>query len=780
MNPNVKRVVRQVENNRLRNARDRARRDEINQLQNVRNAARPGRMYSIARSNAIPDYNYLGEMNQICQHCGAKKFLEETHFLCCHNGKVVLPPLSPFNRALQDLFTGSYVDRNANVNFFKHIRNYNACLSFASFTANVVQPMNHGPPCFKICGQIFHRVGNLRPDQDIPPIYSQLYIYDPLAAINFRMQQRGNDLCLRDLMFQLQTIITEQSPFALAFKNMAEVEDEEIRQAAIEGRSASVVKMSLLEGGDRRRYNLPSHDEVAIVFVGEDGAPPTSREVVIYPRGQPLKIVSSMSANLDPMVYPLFFPRGDAGWHNQLVHNPERATLVRNHVTLSQFYNYRLSVRQFFCSLFYGKKLFQQYAVDAYVKIEGQRLAFIRNNQNKLRSEQYDALHEHVNNIANDRNVRPGRVVVLPSSYVGSPRALKENFEDAMAIIKKYGKPDLFITFTCNPKWREITENLYLGQTANDRTDLVTRVFKLKLNNLLNDIFKHGVLGKVLTHVQVIEFQKRGLPHAHILLHLANDDKLETAQDINNLICAEIPDPIVNRELYDIVKTCMVHGPCGILNPNSPCMKDGVCSKNYPKEFNANTVAVHNGYPRYRRRDDGLVINIKGNNVDNRWVVPYNPWLSKKYQAHINIEACMSVKAVKYLYKYIYKGHDCANVLINEQVNHDEVNTFLDCRYVSAPEALWRIFEYPISHMSHTVIRLKVHLPENQIVYFREGEEQVALDRAAQRDTHLTAWFKLNSENEGAHLYSYVDIHIALYLMINILNGRLDKEVEIR
>ncbi|XP_065684594.1 uncharacterized protein LOC136096905 [Hydra vulgaris] len=641
LNPNLERLVRRVENNHRRNERNRLNRDVVNCLQNERNrfnrdivnrrrnkrnAARPGRMYSIARSNAIPDCNYLGEMNQICQHCGAKKFLNETHFLCCHNGKVALPPLSPFTQALQDLFTGSYVGRNVNDNFLKHIRNYNACLSFASFKADVVQPMNHGPPCLKICGQIYHR---------------------------------------------------NASPFALAFKNMAEVEDEEIRQAALEGCSASVVKISLLEAGDRRRYSLPSHDEVAVVFVGEDGAPPTSREVIIYPRGRPLKIVSSMSASLDPMVYPLFFPRGDAGWHNQLVHNPERATLIRNHVTLSQFYNYRLSVWQFFCSLFYGKKLFQQYAVDAYVKIEGQRLAFIRNNQNKLRSEQYDALHEHVNNIANDRNIRPGRVVVLPSSYVGSPRALRENFEDAIAIIKKYGKPDLFITFTCNPKWSELTENLYPGQTANDKPDLVTQVFKLKLNNLLNDIFKHGVLGKVVTHVQVIEFQKRGLPHAHILLHLANDDKLETAQDINNLICAEIPDPIVNRELYDIIKTCTIHGPCGILNPNSPCMKDGVCSKNYSKEFSANAVAFHNGYPRYRRFDDGLVISIKGNNVDNRWVVPYNPWLSKKYQTHINVEACMSVKAVKYLYKYIYKGHDCANVLINEQVNHDELNCSL-------------------------------------------------------------------------------------------------------
>ena len=174
--------------------------------------------------------------------------------------------------------------------------------------------------------------------------------------------------------------------------------------------------MSLFEEQDRRRYNLPLHNEV--VFVGEDGAPPASREVVIYPRGHPLKTISSMSVNLDPMVYPLFFPRGDAGWHNQLVHNPERAALIRNHVALSQYYKYKLSVRQFFSSLFYGKKLFQQYAVGVYVKIEGQRLAFIRNNQNKLRSEQY-VLHEHVNNLGND-HVRPGRVVVLPSTYVGS------------------------------------------------------------------------------------------------------------------------------------------------------------------------------------------------------------------------------------------------------------------------------------------------------------------------------------------------------------------------
>ena len=90
LNPNEESLVRRVENNCLRNERNRLRRDEINNQQNARNAARYKRMHCIARSNTIPDYNYLGEMNYICQHCGAKKFPDKTHFLCCHNGKGVL------------------------------------------------------------------------------------------------------------------------------------------------------------------------------------------------------------------------------------------------------------------------------------------------------------------------------------------------------------------------------------------------------------------------------------------------------------------------------------------------------------------------------------------------------------------------------------------------------------------------------------------------------------------------------------------------------------------
>ena len=85
---------------------------------------------------------------------------------------------------------------------------------------------------------------------------------------------------------------------------------------------------------------------------------------------------------------------------------------------------------------------------------------------------------------------------------------------------------------------------------------------------------------------------------------------------------------------------------------------------------------------------------------DNRWIVPYNPYLSLKFDAHINLESCSSVKSVKYLYKYVYKGYDSTNIKAttvsdgSTKSTVDEIATYLDMRYISAPEAVWRIFEF--------------------------------------------------------------------------------------
>ena len=123
-----------------------------------------------------------------------------------------------------------------------------------------------------------------------------------------------------------------------------------------------------------------------------------------------------------------------------------------------------------------------------------------------------------------------------------------------------------------------------------------------------------------------------------------------------------------------------------------------------------------------------------------------------KYDAHVNVKVCATVKSIKYLFQYVYKGHDCGNVNLERSIldevtyskalEWDEIKAHLDARYVSASEAVSRFFEFPLRDKSHSIIRLAVHLPNMQPVYFSEGNELDALDRAATKDTTLTAWFK--------------------------------------
>jgi hypothetical protein len=93
------------------------------------------------------------------------------------------------------------------------------------------------------------------------------------------------------------------------------------------------------------------------------------------------------------------------------------------------------------------------------------------------------------------------------------------------------------------------------------------------------------VLGKVAAHAFVIEFQKLGLPHVHMLVVLEVNDKLNNLDDYDHIVRAEISDEDEEPQLYDAVCRHMIHGPCGTLNPRLPCMKNGSCNKGYPKSF---------------------------------------------------------------------------------------------------------------------------------------------------------------------------------------------------
>lgn len=131
-----------------------------------------------------------------------------------------------------------------------------------------------------------------------------------------------------------------------------------------------------------------------------------------------------------------------------------------------------------------------------------------------------------------------------------------------------------------------------------------------------------------------MEWQKRGLPHLHILLWFYDSI---SPNEIDKIIHAEIPDKISDPELYNLVQSHMIHGPCGIHNETCPCMINKKCSKRFPKEFITNTQIGNDGYPSYRRRSkqfggNTTVINMKQGptwkpfEVDNRSITLYKSW----------------------------------------------------------------------------------------------------------------------------------------------------------
>jgi hypothetical protein len=223
-----------------------------------------------------------------------------------------------------------------------------------------------------------------------------------------------------------------------------------------------------------------------------------------------------------------------------------------------------------------------------------------------------------------------------------------------MAIVRYFGKPTFFITFTANPRWPEIVTNLLPGQQPPDRPDLIARVFRLKVQELLADV-KNGLFGPYAGHVYTIEYQKRGLPHMHLLLFLQASAKLNTPHQVDEVVCAELPDLSWDPtgELRALVTAHMLHGPCGEDHLQTPCMvrqhPNGrvTCAKRFPKPFADRTVMSEDGYPEYCRRDYGQTFAVrKPGRIDqdvirnNRWVVPYNLYLLQKFRSHEGL--CLS------------------------------------------------------------------------------------------------------------------------------------------
>ncbi|XP_073152577.1 uncharacterized protein [Henckelia pumila] len=188
-------------------------------------------------------------------------------------------------------------------------------------------------------------------------------------------------------------------------------------------------------------------------------------------------------------------------------------------------------------------------------------------------------------------------------------------------------------------------------------------------------------------------------------------------------------------------------------------MVNGQCKHHYPRSHLDQTRQGRDGYPIYRRRDNGITVEARGSQLNSQWVVLYNPYLLYRYDCHINVEICSGLTAVKYLYKYIYKGHDKISVHVSPSSMEpyvDEIKTFQDARWVSAPEAMWRIFEFDLNEIFPAVINLPLHLPNQQCVTFWKNQNlQNVLNFGYVGKTMLIEYFSTCCANIEARQYLY-------------------------
>ena len=139
--------------------------------------------------------------------------------------------------------------------------------------------------------------------------------------------------------------------------------------------------------------------------------------------------------------------------------------------------------------------------------------------------------------------------------------------------------------------------------------------------------------------------------------------------------------------------------------------------------------------------------------MDNRQIIPYSLYLTVKYYIYINVKIYASIKAVKYIYKYIYKGSDR---IILQLIDGDEVNKYLQGRYISPSKAIWRLFKFPVYKEFLFIIQLAVHLLGKQPIYFQPDQFVKEIQQCFKLSySTLTAFFKYNTEYEDSCNYLY-------------------------
>jgi len=374
----------------------------------------------------------------------------------------------------------------------------------------------------------------------------------------------------------------------------------------------------------------------------------------------------------------------------------------------------------------------QVFFVDNMSRAEDQKLQFIKNNQDLIFSGSRrkknadladDEESEGSDNESNGADEQSSNDYWIPNSFFGSRRHLRRNALNALSVVSHKGKATFFLTLTCNQEWTEIQSQLLEGQTAFDRPDIVNQVFHHRLQAFLHNLkggHYHNL--KVVFLIYCIEFQHRGLPHAHIVYrtegHPDNCSADERVAFIDTHVSAEMPEsdagelPTSTQNRYcELVRKHMIH-KCSIAV--NGCKKDVNCPCKRGYSDTAPAVETTHldplGYPIYRRRTDR----------DKR-VVPHNKEILLAWDGHANLEYAANAKCVLYLYNYLYKGIKSVSVHLGN--TETEETLYLKGRIISSMSAIYRILgynTYPATTPRVKVIKIKAEDDINYLI--REGK----------------------------------------------------------
>ena len=708
------------------------------------------------RGETVIQTAYCGEMSQKCQVCGAFFWKAEvegckpTEYPCCKPARGGPDGvLSDDGRSFPQQFAEFHSNTPLGRDLYKNSRSNNNELALASTVMNTVN-FSHGMAPLRIQGVIHRKMSrSLFPEKSKNPAFAQTWYVDP-ESNERKSQLQGRSL---DYLYKL---LIHHNPYIIDTLTI-----REFMANSENAENISVVydQKNIPSSVHKGTYNAPAATgttHVGAIYHDDVTADMKKHGLIMENRHDgTLTEVSHLNQNFDPLHFVLMFPTGQSGWTTGI---PDRSGNGTEQTCL-EFYKNRLRIRYEICKqtkhhrytiwkhfkgyysasehMFTIGRLFQEYVIECYTKILDDKYGWIKSSrgQCKIKAASYAGVCD--NFAQGNTQFGVHKKLILPSSFIGSPRDYTQRYQDALALCREHGKPDLFITMTCNINWQEIQDELKPGECWTNRPDLTCRVFAMKLSILLAELEggKLGAIAKGL--ISVVEFQKRGLPHAHILIIF--DKKLDDADDFDRYVSAEIPDKETSPKLYELVMKHQIHRPCQD-NPHAPCRQgknstaghqDALdhCSKYFPKEF-CNCTEGHpdDSYPKYRRRSPeqgGVtgVLPVSSNSkkeIDNSWVIPYNPALLLFLDCHVNVEVTSGIDAVKYIYKYVYKGNDKVFYHMKDSDTPgvtDEPGWSRAARYLTAPESYFCIFHSCMRFiMRPAVCRLAVHVEDAQQV----------------------------------------------------------------